>query len=310
MTEVQICLTCKISKSIEDFEKRSDTGKYRSQCKSCRNNYVKQYKHERASGVRGKSTIVIDNNTKECKKCNMRKPLSDFPSRDTEHGYRHECKMCKKDIMSIYNKEVYNKVRRERKKTDLQYKLTCNNRLYVYKCLKQFKDRESSKRYIGTSVENLAKWITFMFDVSMTWDNYPASWTIDHVIPLSWFNLESQSDRKIAFHWTNIQPLQDNFVKSNKLRLHEFWNSIVSACRFIQYANLGNEEYQIVFERIRWLREKLRYGNNLLDNNNANIIAMLVMGNPQPSSKSVADKDIEALVQRLNGIGSEGTSHS
>jgi hypothetical protein len=53
----------------------------------------------------------------------------------------------------------------------------------------------------------------------MSWDNYGSKgWHIDHVIPLSKFNLSCTEEFKRACHHTNLQPLwmEDNLRKSNK----------------------------------------------------------------------------------------------
>jgi hypothetical protein len=50
----------------------------------------------------------------------------------------------------------------------------------------------------------------------MSWNNY-GKWHIDHVMPLSAFNLNNIEDVKKACHYTNLQPLWaiDNIKKSN-----------------------------------------------------------------------------------------------
>lgn len=41
----------------------------------------------------------------------------------------------------------------------------------------------------------------------------------------------------------------------------------ISVHRFIQFNKLDSSEYQDLNESLNWLREKLRYGKNLTDNN-------------------------------------------
>jgi len=67
----------------------------------------------------------------------------------------------------------------------------------------------------------------------MNWDNYGEYWTIDHILPLDSFKFVDKNEEKIAFNWTNLQPLVDNFSKSNKIRLEDFFNSGIKALNFM-----------------------------------------------------------------------------
>ena len=54
----------------------------------------------------------------------------------------------------------------------------------------------------------------------MSWNNYGIhGWHIDHIIPMDSFNLKIEKGQKLAFHYTNLQPLwaKDNIRKSNRL---------------------------------------------------------------------------------------------
>ncbi|MEM4726181.1 MAG: hypothetical protein QXG63_04505 [Nitrososphaerales archaeon] len=54
----------------------------------------------------------------------------------------------------------------------------------------------------------------------MTWDNHGRNgWHIDHVRPLSSFDLTDPEQLKQACHYTNLCPMwaNDNIRKSNKL---------------------------------------------------------------------------------------------
>jgi 5-methylcytosine-specific restriction endonuclease McrA len=52
-----------------------------------------------------------------------------------------------------------------------------------------------------------------------TEDNYGTAWVVDHIRPLASFDLSDPEQQKIAFHWTNCQPLS----KEENERKHSTW---------------------------------------------------------------------------------------
>jgi hypothetical protein len=279
---MKLCITCNLDKDLNEFEVRSDTKKHRNQCKVCRASYVNSYRRGIDSGEINKKNIVVIDGEKQCNHCKTWKLLEQFPNRPTKHGKRHECLECKKTRLQKYYTKVYNEKRNTRKKEDPKYRLLCNHRNYVYKCITKFQNkRGSSISYLGCDLNMFKQWIEYQFTSEMNWDNYGKVWTIDHCLPLSSFDLSIQSHQQIAFNWKNLSPITDNFKKSSKLRLYEYFNLIISAHRFIQYHKLGSQEYQGINKSLYWLREKLGYGKKLQDEGK-NILPE--MGNPQPSS--------------------------
>jgi hypothetical protein len=197
----------------------------------------------------------------------MNKSISNFKKRsDTKQGYRNECKVCSKEKTNNYYRDTYNEVRRNRKKTDPKYRLISNHRNYIHKCVRRNKliKKNKSLEYLGCDVEFLKCWLEYQFDEKMSWDNYGKYWTIAHILPLDLFNYDNDDDALIAFSWTNLQPLIDNFSKSNKLRLKDFYKSYVKALDFMLLKN-NFCGYQSMIERLCWLRKKLRYGENSSD---------------------------------------------
>lgn len=68
------------------------------------------------------------------------------------------------------------------------------------------KEKEFRSEY-GYSIANLIISLENRFDPSMTFDNFGVVWEIDHVEPLTAFDLTDKLQFKRAINPTNLQPL-------------------------------------------------------------------------------------------------------
>jgi hypothetical protein len=106
-----------------------------------------------------------------------------------------------------------------RKKEDTEYTLAIVLRQRLNKALRGQYKVGSAVKDLGCSVAEFKEHLESKFMVGMSWDNYGKSgWHIDHIRPLSSFNLSDPEQFKAAAHFTNMQPLwaSDNCRKSNK----------------------------------------------------------------------------------------------
>ena len=72
--------------------------------------------------------------------------------------------------------------------------------------------------YIGCSFNDAMIRLESQFKNGMKWDNHGTKWTIDHVVPLSAFDLTNPNDRRMANHISNLRPMLrlDNIRKGSK----------------------------------------------------------------------------------------------
>ena len=118
------------------------------------------------------------------------------------------------------HKEETNKRHNNRKKTDINYKLACNLRSRLNVAIKNNQKSGSAVDDLGCSIPRLRIYLESKFQPGMTWDNWKHSgWHIDHIIPLSSFNLENREELLKAVNYINLQPLwaKDNLSKGDKL---------------------------------------------------------------------------------------------
>lgn len=111
-------------------------------------------------------------------------------------------------------KKLYKRIRRK----DVLVRLVDNIRSRLNKAIKANYKAGSAVSNLGCSIEFLKTYLELKFTPGMTWSNY-GKWHIDHIRPLSSFDLTDPKDIKIACHYTNLQPLwaKENIRKSDNL---------------------------------------------------------------------------------------------
>src|SRR6266508_55598 len=100
------------------------------------------------------------------------------------------------------------------------FKLKQNLKCLIRNSLRAFHHKKQSKtsELLGCSIEHLRVWLTFYFQIGMTWKNYGSAWHIDHIRPCASFDFSDVNQQKECFHYTNLQPLfaVDNIKKGAK----------------------------------------------------------------------------------------------
>jgi hypothetical protein len=107
---------------------------------------------------------------------------------------------------------------KERYKNDLQYRLKVILRNRLLKSIKTNAKVGSAVSDLGCSIDQFKQYLESKFQPGMTWENYN-KWHIDHIVPLSNFDLTNRQQFLKACHYTNLQPLwaEENLEKSDKV---------------------------------------------------------------------------------------------
>ena len=115
-------------------------------------------------------------------------------------------------------KEYISQYKKERRQTDVIFKLKENLSHRTRQIFKHFNTEKKDKTFdiVGCSPEFLKKHLENQFVSGMSWDNR-SEWHIDHIIPLS--SAKTKDELYKLSHYTNLQPLwaEDNLKKSNKI---------------------------------------------------------------------------------------------
>lgn len=143
-------------------------------------------------------------------------------NKEKQKAYSKAYRDANRDKRKTYleaNKDKRNKHRRNRKKTDIQYKLSNNLRSRLRDAIRCNYKSGSAVKDLGCSIEELKVYLESKFLPGMTWDNYGLyGWHIDHIKPLASFDLSDRNQLLEACHYTNLQPLwaNDNLSKGDK----------------------------------------------------------------------------------------------
>jgi len=226
----KICSKCLIEKDVCDFHKhKREKDGYFYQCKKCRkikskNDYYKNKQNDR---------LIITEKT--CPSCLIKKNINLFHKQiGSKDGYRSMCKECRSDKFKVdyqglsefsetHKKRTKEYALNNRKKINEYFKLRYINKPHEYawrgmlrSVIRRFGSNKEGSTYnmLGYSAKQLKKHMEGLFTNGMSWENW-GKWHIDHIIPVSKF--EKDTDSKIVNALSNLQPMwaSDNIRKSN-----------------------------------------------------------------------------------------------
>jgi len=128
----------------------------------------------------------------------------------------------------IDNKDYYRKYSREwqqnRRTTDPIFRLNCSIRRSIYDSLKGNKQGKHWETLVNFTLNEIKNTLEKQFKKGMSWDNY-GKWHIDHIKPVSAFNIVNIKDKEFKDCWTlsNLQPLWaiDNLRKGGANRVKD-----------------------------------------------------------------------------------------
>ena len=221
------CSRCKIEKPFEEFHKRSiSSDGYYHMCRTCKSQY---YKENREKELKNRHIRYLEKKEETLKQNKQWKE----ENKEYYHKQQKEYRQSNKEKINIKSKkwiknnrerinQTARKLDRKKKKTNTQYRLKKRLRVRLYSVLKSGCKVGSAVRDLGCSVEDLKIWLEQQFLPGMTWENYgngEGKWNIDHILPLSKFDLTDRKQLLKVCNWFNLRPMwaMENIKKSNKI---------------------------------------------------------------------------------------------
>lgn len=185
-------------------------------------NYYQNNKEKYARGLKSfEEQELLRQKDKEHHKKHKKK-RNEYSKKWRLRNLEHVAKMGKKRQQDPKNRDRYRAYWRKALKkrlADPNKKLRHYIRCRIGDLLRgQIKSSESTLKLLGCSIEECWKHLESKFKSGMTRENY-GLWHVDHIRPCSSFDLTDFEQRKICFHYSNLQPLwaEDNLKKGAKL---------------------------------------------------------------------------------------------
>ena len=237
---LKICSTCKVPKPVGEFvkNKRYKDGLH-FRCKNCCHNYRLQ--HTRESSLYNKK-YHSDHREEEILRCkryrNEHKEEGILYNKkyNLEHReenalrslkyhkeHRKELAVRQKEYQKNHKKETLSRLK-WRYHNDPAWKIIILLRCRMRLALKRNQKAGHTTELIMCSVSELKTHIEKQWLPRMNWENHgygEDKWHIDHIIPVSFFDMSDAVEQHMCFRYQNAQPLwqTDNFDKRDKITI-------------------------------------------------------------------------------------------
>lgn len=181
-----------------------------------RSQYNKNYRANNLEKLITACRVYKENNKEKLKKYKK-----EYDKNNIENNKKY--KESHKEKLKLYQKEYGKDYHKNRVKIDIQYKLSCTLRSRFNRALNGNFKSGSAVKDLGCSIPEFKLYIESLFTEGMSWDNHCRSgWHVDHILPLTSFDLTDREQLLKAVNYTNLQPLwfKDNLSKGNKTLHH------------------------------------------------------------------------------------------
>lgn len=235
VVDTKKCTKCNETKNTEEFyKKKLKSGNYshRSHCKACM-----------STAVPVEVDAEVDEIHQRCTKCNKIKHIDEFNKRTLKSGNivsRKECKECKSKYNQKYrednledikeqqkeycknNRELKNNYFNERYQSDENFNISIKLRDKLKRIKRNLVlGKISQKIFDLCSCENdqFKKWFEYLTNNTLDWSTFNEKYEIDHIIPVSSFDLTIEEEQKKCFKWSNLRIVtkEDNRSKGKKV---------------------------------------------------------------------------------------------
>ena len=201
------CPKCPESKPLSEFGKdKNKSNGLHSYCKL----HAKKYRDENSERNKKYAENYRDKNKEKLAKDQRERrknPENKVKRAKQDREYRNKSE----------NKEKKRIYRKNKLKTDVNFRILSNLRIRLYYALKNNSKSKRTLELLGCTIDELKIYLQSQFTKGMNWNNY-GTWHIDHRKPCAKFDLSKPIEQHKCFHFSNLQPLWaiDNLRKGIK----------------------------------------------------------------------------------------------
>lgn len=238
------CYKCTEEKDLDQFSKGRGKDGLACACKACTKIYSDAHYQKNKERVLARQKTWREAHPEEAKA----RGRNAYHANKEEIAQRRKCKeiypSCTPEARHAYlakNREKINGRAREimadRRKNDQWYRWMCKLSAMIKGVMKRGGVKKPDKKInlIQCSAEELWAHLERQFESGMTWQNHgnyrfggPMTWHIDHIVPITAFDLDDLEQQKRCNHWSNLRPLWavDNISKGNKITEQRYWDEV------------------------------------------------------------------------------------
>lgn len=213
---MKICSKCKEKKPLVEFYKnKTKKDGHANRCIGCKKKIQKKYRQDNIDKVRAYERKYYQNNLDKMH-ASMKKYRKNNPEKYLAQARKRQRS---RDVMDRRNKQ-----RKERWKSDKQYRLVGTLRARLQQALKSNDKSANTLALLGCSIDYFKEHLEKQFTLDMNWKNQ-GKWHVDHTLPCASFDLSDSYQQKQCFHWSNLQPMWaiENMKKGDKELYNRTW---------------------------------------------------------------------------------------
>ena len=203
--KTKVCTGCGKRKLLKYFYNKSKYDKIpRSRCKKCCNLLSRSWEKHNCQKKRRWLKAWQEKN---------REKVNQY-ARDWRRKHKKKSIQCVRRWRR--DNPLKNKQSAQKTKNKIQIKLANRLRTRLWHALRGVVKSAHTLELLGCSISQLIKHLEKQFKKGMTWANY-GKWHVDHVKPLSSFDLTKPKQQQLVCNYKNLQPLwaKENFKKNS-----------------------------------------------------------------------------------------------